>query len=161
MVWSSGITGGSPYRCCFVWWSNWRRMSSIAPITITLLVLWTFPQEMNILDTLKTTSGSITTNTQVVSTRLSVGRRITTPLHHATLVIGRFSFEILAIVLTFIHRCRWTSRWQSRSLLFMLEGWPVFITLMLSGLVPCLSSFVLELLFIPQLLFLNLLYIDH
>ena len=42
-----------------------------------------------------------------------------------------------------------------------LEGWPISITLVLFGLISCLSSLVSILFYVPQLLLFNLLHINH
>ena len=109
----------------------------------------------------KTTSVELKKNTGVVTTTVCVGRKLTTPLCHTTLWICRFRSGILTIVLTIVLTCRCTQRWWDRTLLYMLEGWPISITLLLSGLISCLSSLVSILFYVPQLLLFNLLHISH
>ena len=48
-----------------------------------------------------------------------------------------------------------------KTLLFLLDGSPIGITLLLLGLISCLSYLAYILLYVPQLLLFNLLHIDH
>ena len=160
-VWSSAYSWSSSPRCNLVRWSNLWRIFSIAPITTSLLFHWTLPQEMPNPTAHKTTSVALTKNTKVVTTILGVGRKLTTPLCHTTLWICRFRSGILTIVLTIVLTCRCTRRWWDRTLLYLFDWWPISITLLLSGLISCLSSLVSILFYVPQLLLFNLLHINH
>lgn len=75
-----------------------KKIGLYYPHFVTLLVLWTLLPELPILSTLKTTSGALTKHSRLIPTTLSAGMRLTTPLHHATLRINRFSSKTLAIV---------------------------------------------------------------
>lgn len=91
----------------------------------------------------------------------STGTGFSTSLCHTTLRICMFSSWFLTIELILVVRCRGTTISWSRTLLFLFEGWPVGITLMLTGIIPLLRFLASIVFFVPQLLLFNLLHIDR
>lgn len=115
----------SSSECSFVWWSNWRILVSISPISTTLPILQTLFHDVILLKVVEANSGAIITCPRVDPTTHSTCKSLITSLCNTNLRLCRSNSKILIIELIFVSWCRCTRRWRSIFILLMFERWPL------------------------------------